>query len=75
MFSEKLEEINASMEDVDAWKDENPNGLGFLTSVANGSKTKLILSIIRVLRDVKIKPGNKSPQGEKEQSQSAPEGS
>ena len=75
MFSDKLEEIDASMEDVDAWKEANPDGLELLKSVSNGSKTKLVLSIIRILRDVKKAVEIKSPQREKEQSQIAPKGS
>jgi hypothetical protein len=75
MFSVKLEEIDASMEDVEAWKEANPDGLGLLKSVANGSKTKLVLSIIRILRDSKKAIEIKPPQGEEEQSQIAPKGS
>jgi hypothetical protein len=74
IFADKLEEIDASMEDVDAWKDANPAGLGILQSVSNGSKTKLILSIIRVIRDLRKAAEKKPPEREKEQSQIAPKG-
>ena len=74
MFADKLEEIDASMEDVEAWKVANPIGLGLLESVSNGSRSKTILSIIRVIRDLKKAAEDKLSQREKELPQIAPKG-
>ena len=68
-ISRKLKEINATKDDIEKWKKENPIYLPMLQTISKGDDNKLSIAIIRLLEEEKGSKKEQPPDGEGEQPQ------